>query len=394
MDADSEAGMTPGARKGKVPAGVATRWDVVVIGAGPAGSAAAIAAAGSGMQVLLVERAGFPRYKVCGCCLNPSTLAMLRHCGLDLGAAELGVELSAVHIRAGDRAVRLDLPGGRAVSRERLDAALLEVARARGVTVTMRTRAEIGNLGDGERGVLLIDAERAIEVSARLVILANGLAVAERQGGARESMSTVARVGLGRILSSVPGGYECGTVTMAAGSDGYVGLVRLADGRLNVAAAVSATALRQRGAPGEVVDSILQQVGLPAIGAPEGWRGTPRLRARRPPVRGVRVVAVGDAAGFWEPFTGEGIAWALESGRSAGTQARRLAENWSPRLACRWAREQGRRMRRVQLRSRLLGAVLERPRLVGFGLGIAAWRPRMMDWIVPGAGDTRARGEG
>ncbi len=382
------------ARSGNVAARVGTCWDVIVVGAGPAGSAAAIAAAAGGLKVLLVERAAFPRYKVCGCCLNPSSLAMLRHCGLDLGASDLGVELSAVHIRAGGRAVRLALPGGRALSRERLDAAFLDVVRARGVRVTTRTRAEIGNLTKGMRRVRLIGVEGEIEVSARLVILASGLAVPERQGGARASIPMLARVGLGRVLSSVPAGYERGTVTMAAGSDGYVGLVRLADGRLNVAAAVSATALGKRGAAGEVVDTILQQVGLPRIGAPDGWRGTPRLRARRPPVRGVRVVAVGDAAGFWEPFTGEGIGWALQSGQSAGDAARQLAGHWSPRLARRWARVQRRRMRRLQLRSRMVSAALARPRLVEIGLGIAAWRPRMIDWLVPGGGAASAPEEG
>src|SRR5262249_50826478 len=57
-------------------------WDVVIVGAGPPGSMAALGLAGHGLDVLLVDRAAFPRWKVCGCCLNPFTLGILAGAGL------------------------------------------------------------------------------------------------------------------------------------------------------------------------------------------------------------------------------------------------------------------------------------------------------------------------
>ena len=59
-----------------------TSWDVVVVGAGPAGSMAALEIARRGPSVLLVDKARFPRYKVCGCCLNGRTLSLLGLAGL------------------------------------------------------------------------------------------------------------------------------------------------------------------------------------------------------------------------------------------------------------------------------------------------------------------------
>ena len=59
-----------------------TSWDVVVVGAGPAGSMAALEIARRGPSVLLVDKARFPRYRVCGCCLNGRALSLLGSAGL------------------------------------------------------------------------------------------------------------------------------------------------------------------------------------------------------------------------------------------------------------------------------------------------------------------------
>ena len=65
-------------------------WDAIVVGAGPAGAMAARELARTGISVLLVDRARFPRYKVCGGCLNPRALRLLRKAGLGGLMARLG----------------------------------------------------------------------------------------------------------------------------------------------------------------------------------------------------------------------------------------------------------------------------------------------------------------
>src|SRR5262249_58903437 len=110
-------------------------WDAVVVGAGPAGSVTARELARGGARVLLVDKATFPRPKVCGCCLNRAALAALRAVGLGHIPARCGaVPLSRVKLAAGRSAADVLLPGGVAVSREAFDAALVAEAVSAGVT--------------------------------------------------------------------------------------------------------------------------------------------------------------------------------------------------------------------------------------------------------------------
>lgn len=86
-------------------------WDAVVVGAGPAGSVTARELARRGRRVLLVDKATFPRAKVCGCCLNRASLAALDAVGLGDLPARLGaVPLDRVKLAAGRATVELNLP--------------------------------------------------------------------------------------------------------------------------------------------------------------------------------------------------------------------------------------------------------------------------------------------
>src|SRR5262245_35586011 len=110
-------------------------WDAVVVGAGPAGSVTARELARGGARVLLVDKATFPRPKVCGCCLNRATLAALDAVGLGHVPSRCGaVPLDRVKLAAGRLSAEVRLPGGVAVSREAFDAALVEEAVKVGVT--------------------------------------------------------------------------------------------------------------------------------------------------------------------------------------------------------------------------------------------------------------------
>src|SRR5262245_35379706 len=181
-------------------------WDAVVVGAGPAGSVTARELARRGLRVLLVDKATFPRPKVCGCCLNRATLAALAAVGLGHVPGRCGaVPLTGVKLAAGKLSADVRLPGGVAVSREAFDAALVEEAVAAGVTF--------------RPGVTW----RAGSTSASITILAAGLA-ANTAPPARGS-----RIGAGVVVpeSLAPGFFAPGTIYMATGRGGYVGLVRL-----------------------------------------------------------------------------------------------------------------------------------------------------------------------
>lgn len=356
--------------------------DVLVIGGGPAGAAAAIELARNGADMLLVERRSFPRLKVCGGCLGPRAMACLRHLDLDPAAFDGAMRLDRVRMVMGSARAVLPLADSVAVDRAELDHRLLERARAEGAEVWMQARARIGEEVDDGRRVYVTVRDSTVTVIARIVVLATGLAPAP-------ATAPDARVGLGqsrRIDPRSPEGQRPseGEVWMVSGSRGYIGMVRFADGRLNVAASMLASAF-DHGSPGEQVDKILVDAGLPALGWHDGWTGTPPLRAQLCDEVENRILPVGDAAGFWEPFTGEGIGWGLEAGIAVAPAALDLGRCWDPRRVAAWTRERRAWMRKVQARSRTVAAISAHPRLARAALGLIRQVPAAGRWLVPAA---------
>ncbi len=134
-------------------------WDAVVVGAGPAGAMAAHELARRGCGVLLVDRATFPRWKVCGCCLNGHALATLRAAGLgELPAQGGAVPLNSIRLAAAGRIARVPLSSGVSLSRETFDAALVSAAIRAGTAFMPLTHATLtcagraGNSGSWRYG--------------------------------------------------------------------------------------------------------------------------------------------------------------------------------------------------------------------------------------------------
>ncbi len=352
------------------------RGNVVVIGAGPAGTATAIELARGGTAVTLVERRSFPRPKVCGGCLGPRALDCLRHLDVDPLATAGSGALDEVRVAAAGGHAALPLVEGAVIDRSALDLALLQRAVAAGVEVLTETRARILPGGDTEARleIELRGPAATRVVAAAVAVDATGLPVAAAN-------DPDARVGLGQTRDAEVGPGP-GEVWMAAARAGYAGLVRFGDGRLNVAASVEASALHGT-EPGTVVDSILVAAGLPTLQWDEGWSGTRRLRVAPREQLQHRVLSVGDAAGFWEPFTGEGIGWALEAGIAAAPTAARLASRWDSRVAGDWQLERQAWMRRVQARSRTVAGIVQRPLVARLAVGLLQRSPALGRWMIP-----------
>jgi flavin-dependent dehydrogenase len=150
---------------------------------------------------------------------------------------------------------------------------------------------------------------------------------------------------------------------MAVARHGYVGLVRVENNRLNVATAFDANFLRESGSPASAAIRILNDAGLPELGTLRDatWRGTPPLTRTARPTALHRLLLVGDAAGYVEPFTGEGMAWALESGRNAASTVHNALENWSEETCAQWHADYSRRFAAAQRRCRIVAAGLRNP---------------------------------
>ena len=308
--------------------------DVLVVGAGPAGAAVALRCAASGHAVELVDRDRFPRAKVCGCCLADRGVAALRDLGLGNLVGE-GTPLHAVEICTTGRRVELPFRGSVVLSRERLDHALVEAARDRGVIVHERTRATVRPDGTVETGHLDTGVETT--QAPRIVVVADGLDGKALDGhpsfewtvGGEGRFGAGLGLPAGRIPADAP---PEGTLTMIAGRAGYLGVVRLPDGRLDLAAALDPVATRRAGGPGPLAARLLAEDGrvdLAEAVRSARWRGTARLTRRRRVVDG-RIACVGDSSGYVEPFTGEGMSWALVgAGRLAAIIDRALSEGTS-----------------------------------------------------------------
>ena len=357
-------------------------WSVVVVGAGPAGAVVAGLIARAGLSVLLVDRSTFPRAKVCGCCLNGRALSALADAGLGELTAELGaVPLSAFRLAAGGREASLRLDRGVSLSREAFDAALIRRAIAAGVEFLPATRATgvVPRTGEAVRRVLLHQQGGEREIGASVIVAADGLGGSLLADGPTGRIRPGSRIGAGVVVDFVEPFYAPGTIFMAASATGYVGLVRLESGALDIACAFDPGAVRAAGGPGVAAARILAETGwpVPANLDEAGWRGTAPLTRQARRVSGHRLFGLGDATGYVEPFTGEGMAWAMSSAVALAPIAIEAARAWRPELARLWHQKHHAIVTRRQRVCRIAAEVLRRPWLAGLVVRCLARLPML-----------------
>lgn len=344
-------------------------WDAVVIGAGPAGAMTAYELARRSAAVLLVDKATFPRWKVCGSCLSGAALDVLQAAGLGALPSRLGaIPLHAMHWANQQCVARLPLPNSAAISREAFDAALVQEAMIKGASFLPCTRAARIGGDESLASVQLESFTKSLPINARVVISAGGLAGHPSSArGLASSIAAGSRLGAGALIQAAPVFYEPGIIYMANAAEGYLGLVRLEDGRLDAATALDSTFVKACGGLGAAAERILALSPWPKIPgiAALSWRGTPHLTRRSRQLGGPRVFSVGDATGYVEPFTGEGIAWAILSATALAPIALEGIRHWRPDLVQTWARTHRGLLGPRQTICRLIARGLRSPKLAG-----------------------------
>jgi geranylgeranyl reductase family protein len=311
-------------------------YDVAIVGAGPAGCAAAVGAARAGLSAVLVDRAVFPRDKTCGDGLTTSALRLLDELGV--ATPQLTTDSSDGSVAHGYESVRqvaLRSPSGRridltlptrgefaaVISRRRLDAALLDTAMSSGVET--RTGVEIDRVDVRPERVMLRTSTSNEPIEARWAIAADG------------HWSTVRRLvrpepspylGEWHAVRQYHAAVDVDRLWVVFERDllpGYAWVFPLPDGHANVGYGV----LRSQGRSGRQLKALwpdllarpsLRDVLGPDAHPVEPVRAWPIPTRYRPDdLAHGRVLFVGDAAAVVDPMTGEGIAQALETGMVA-----------------------------------------------------------------------------
>ncbi len=173
---------------------------------------------------------------------------------------------------------------------------------------------------------------------------------------------------------------------MAIARRGYVGLVRREDGALNLAAAFDPTALRSAGGVARAADLVLRQAGfaIPRALETSRWQLTPALTRRAAVVAGERFLLLGDATGYVEPFTGEGMAWALAAGAAVAPFVEEAQAAWSADLELRWQQRLEDLTVSRQRFCRLLSTLLRQPLATGAVFRLGCRWPAIPERVISG----------
>src|SRR5437667_12144422 len=286
-------------------------FDVAIVGAGPAGSACAAFCALAGLRPLVLEREKFPREKVCGDCLNPAAWPVLQRLGIAERVRRLPhAILSTVEfIAVGGRKVAVDLPSGGegeiAIKRSLLDALVLSRARELGgqiheeTSVTALTPAANGSHWK-------IQTDRGLVFAARTLVGADGRnsTVARLCNllprPARERVALQAHIPLPRNFGR--------RVVLQFLPEGYSGQAPVNETELNFCLV---------GTPPTISRLRRWAERHFEITSDQSWRTITPLTPSPVPCARENLLFVGDAARVVEPFTGEGIYYAMRSGELA-----------------------------------------------------------------------------
>lgn len=362
--------------------------DILIVGGGVAGLIAAIALARQHFQVVLCEKKSYPRDKVCGACLNANALATLDALQLTSVLDTLHAPaLTQVQIQCGPRTVQLPLPSGRAITRREFDLALANEAVRAGVTLVQNTTASLESSTPTQtsRQVKLHDSQQTRILDASLVLIASGL------GGIRETskpwpakIQPNSKIGMGLNLHTADHNIRPHTIHLCVRQEGYLGLVLAEKNQLNLAAAIQPNLLKAPLPFGVWVRQTLQQYNL-HIDFPleeAEWRGTPSLTRSMEQPHGHRWLAIGDSAGYVEPFTGEGMAWAMAGGVAAANLISENLLNWNTRTEEKWGELYQQMIRQRQWSCRSLAWLLQNQLRSRIAIEAATWLPGIGRWFV------------
>ncbi len=386
-----------------------TDVDVLIVGAGPAGACTAILLVERGFKVMLIDRARFPRPKACAEFVNPGAIRVLDRLGLLESVQASGAALF--------RGMRVVSPGGQTLgldfqahagqnalglSRRVLDQLAVERCRSLGVEVIEGTRVRnVLREGNHVIGVEVSEgSNRRRTISSGIVVGADGHhSAVSRSLGLDITTRWPRRIGLAAHYADFP--LYDGFGEMHVGTGGYCGVAPQEDGIVNVAMVVDLGRFEQR-------SGSVSQFFEAELDSYRGLRGRAATAHRATQVRGVGPLArrvkrvagsgfllVGDAAGFFDPFTGEGIVDALLGGEMAADAIATALERRDTSSSGLAGYVQAREVAFTSKRraARLVQVFVRSPILMDYAIGRIGRRPSAVSTLTGVFGDYRDAAE-
>ena len=371
----------------------AETWDAVVVGAGPAGSVTAKLLSEGGHRVLLLDRAEFPRSKPCGESVNPGAVRELEHLGLLTVVRALPHrEVTGWKVTpAVGRPFEGRFPPGDvalAVDRCSFDGVLLDAALGSGVE--LRTSAQVVDLVRKRERIVGVATRDGGEIAARIVVGADGLrSVVVRRLGLLRRQPKLRKIGLtAHVRGAV---LPPGTGELHVTEWGCAGVAEVASGVANVAVVLDVAEAGRLGVgAAEAFDQFIREI--PPLW--EASRSSEVLTTGPFDWPTSEIVAdgallVGDAAGYFDPFTGQGIYRALRGARlAADAIGAALQRDDLSRASLRSYGVEHRRSFTGGVRvQHVIEGALSRPRIFRIAARLLAGAPALANRLVAVTGD-------
>ncbi|HWL93627.1 MAG TPA: FAD-dependent monooxygenase [Phycisphaerae bacterium] len=369
-------------RRDRGTGGSSRGGDIVIVGAGPGGCAAALRLARLGHRVELFEQARFPRNKVCGGCLSGDAVEELETLlvpGRGFIFSLPGTPVQSIEFIIGSRRIRTS-PRNRCriIPRDLLDSTLADAASAAGTRLRFGEKARLITSDDGMSRIEISDRV----VTPRWILWAAGLAhvPASFKHRSRKSSAMVGQAWSIRPNAVCP---PMGHIALHWLHGGYVGLATVDTDRCLIALAARTTSLAGQ-KPWDALKNLNPRSPLlepVALIPPSGALAISSFPYRPRSLGRGNLLMIGDAAGFEEPFSGEGIGQALRSAREAVDAI--LNENSYDAAQRHYATAMAAH-RRIRRRTRWLAAALRSPvanLVLNRAIGPAPWLDRLLNHV-------------
>jgi flavin-dependent dehydrogenase len=372
--------------------------DVAISGGGPAGAVAALVLARAGARVQVFDRARFPRHKLCGDTINPGALAVLDRLGIGRVAGDFAIDGMLI---TGDRGVRAEgrYPvgtSGRAILRQDFDRTLIAAAAEAGAAIEEDALVQRAAASGGSIDTLLIAGrDRALRhVKARVIIAADGRhSRVARSVGLGCYPAWPRRWAVGAYFTDVAGLTRCGEMHVRPRH--YLGVAPLPGGLAN--ACVVTTERRRLNRPDALLVETLcgdaelrDRFGSARLASPAAVLGPLAVEVTAAGVPGL--LLAGDAAGFIDPMTGDGLRFAIRGGELAALEALNTLEHGVGDAHVRLREQRSREFRGKWIFNRALRRLVASPSALSLAGVAAGLLPSCVQVAVRIAGDVPPRG--